>query len=318
MKKNYRKIICLLAFSYLLFMTIGYSALSTNLNVDGVAVIKGQPVLAATSSNDTSAFRSSTYKTKIKTITLEDKINVPDDAVEFWDVSAMQDGRVMAYVITNPDDSTKYDLYIQGDGSLYANQNSSYLFYGMSAVQTINNLKILNTSNVIDMHYMFNSMSSLTSLDLSNFDTSKVTNMSCMFENMSSLMSLSITNFNTSNVTDMHYMFENMSSLTSLDVSNFDTSIVTNMSCMFGHMDKLTGLDLSNFDTSKVTDMSLMFFRTDSGTLSIILNKTQFNSSVSTFNMFGTSPTYTITVNSEADKTLIDGLGYSNVTAIVG
>ena len=38
----------------------------------------------------------------------------------------------------------------------------------------------------------------------------------------------------------------------------------------------------------------------------------------STSSMFGTSPTYTITVNSEVDKTLIDGLGYSNVTAIVG
>ena len=225
MKKNYRKLICLLAFAYLFFMTIGYSALSTNLNVDGVAVIKGQPVavLAATSSNDTSAFRSSTYEKKIKTITLEDKINVPDDAVESWDVSATQDGRVMAYVVTNPDDSTKYDLYIQGDGSLYANQNSSYLFYGMRAVQTINNLNVLNTSNVTNMSFMFVDLSNLTNLDLSNFDTSKVTNMYQMFSNMSKLTSLDLSNFDTSNVTDMNGMFFGCSSLINLDLSNFDT-----------------------------------------------------------------------------------------------
>ena len=87
---------------------------------------------------------------------------------------------------------------------------------------------------------------------------------------------------------------------------------------MFFGMSKLTSLDLSKFDTLRVTNMTYMFNRTDSGTLSIILNKTPFNSSVRTSNMFGKSPTYTITVNSEADKTLIDKLGYSNVTAIVG
>ena len=265
MKKNYRKLICLLAFAYLFFMTIGYSALSTNLNVDGVAVIKGQPVavLAATSSNDTSAFRSSTYEKKIKTITLEDKINVPDDAVESWDVSASQDGRVMAYVVTNSADSTMYDLYIQGDGSLYANENSSCLFYYMSAVQEIKNLNVLNTSKVTDMSDMFNGMKNLTSLDLSNFDTSNVTDMSGMFSQMNSLTSLDLSNFDTSNVTNMSYMFVclfGMSSLTSLDLSSFDTSNVTDMRYMFNRLSSLTSLDVSDFDTSKVTDMDSMFW----------------------------------------------------------
>ena len=50
-------------------------------------------------------------------------------------------------------------------------------------------------------------MSSLISLDLSNFDTSQVINMNNMFTVCSSLISLNLSNFDTSKVTDMDYMF---------------------------------------------------------------------------------------------------------------
>ena len=49
------------------------------------------------------------------------------------------------------------------------------------------NLSNFNTKNVIDMGYMFNGCSSLTSIDLSSFNTNNVTNMSCMFRGCSSL-----------------------------------------------------------------------------------------------------------------------------------
>ena len=106
---------------------------------------------------------------------------------------------------------------------------------------------------------MFYNMSSLTTLDLSNFDTSKVTNMERMFNNMTNLTTLNLSNFDTSQVTNMSNMFYNMSSLTTLDLSNFDTSKVIIMNGMFSGMRNLTILDLSNFDTSKVTDMHDMF-----------------------------------------------------------
>ena len=44
-----------------------------------------------------------------------------------------------------------------------------------------------NTSNVTDMHYMFEGCSSLTSLNLSSFDMSKVTNTDSMLANCSGL-----------------------------------------------------------------------------------------------------------------------------------
>ena len=84
--------------------------------------------------------------------------------------------------------------------------------------------------------------------------------MSSMFEHMSSLTTLNLSNFDTSRVTYMFSMFEGMSNLTILDLSNFDTSKVTNMSRMFYNMRNLTTLDLSNFDTSNVTDMESMFY----------------------------------------------------------
>ena len=54
---------------------------------------------------------------------------------------------------------------------------TSISFGNKSNIKSIKKLKGLDTSNVTDMNSMFRSLSSLTSLDLSNFDTSKVTSM---------------------------------------------------------------------------------------------------------------------------------------------
>lgn len=49
-------------------------------------------------------------------------------------------------------------------------------------METINNLKYLNTSEVVSMKSMFESCKYLKSLDLSSFDTKNVEDMSCMFK----------------------------------------------------------------------------------------------------------------------------------------
>ena len=235
-------------------------------------------ILKATTQSDTTAFRSSTYKTKIKTITFEDKINVPSDATESWDIG-VNAGKVMAYVIPNETDSTYYDLYIQSDGQLYANEDMSNWFYDFYYVDVINGLETLDTSSVINMQGMFwntGTYSAVFTLDVSNFDTSKVTNMICMFcfskslagDNNNPNFKLDVSEIDTSNVTDMSSMFSGTGYYNpnfTLDVSNFDTSKVTNMSNMFngtGYNSTIFTLDVSNFDTSKVTNMSNMFWGT--------------------------------------------------------
>ena len=236
----------------------------------------------------TNGYSGTLWNNKEDTVTkivFQDSINKIDGESDSWDISSAKNKTVMARLVPNTDDTTTNTLYIQGNGGVTANYNSEYLFFRFSKLTEIENLNLLDTSNVISMNQMFGSCSSLTSLDVSKFDTSqvtnmldmfsgcrcltsldvskfdtsKVTNMSSMFYNCSSLTSLDVSNFDTSKVTSMNYMFYDCSSLTSLDVSNFDTSEVTNMIGMFAYCSGLTSLDVSKFDTSKVTDMSWMF-----------------------------------------------------------
>ena len=192
-------------------------------------------------------------------IVFQDSINKIEGESKSWDISSAKNKTVMARLVPNTDDTTTNTLYIQGNGGVTANYDSSDLFYNFSKLTEIENINLLDTSNVTNMNHMFFLCSKLTSLDVSNFDTSNVTNMSFMFNQCNKLATLNVSNFDTSKVTDMSYMFTECSSLTELDVSKFDTSKVTNMSSMFTSCSSLTSLDLSNFDTSKVTNMSYMF-----------------------------------------------------------
>ena len=141
----------------------------------------------------------------------------------------------------------------------YAPTSLYGFFRGLTKLETIKDLKYLNTEQVTNMSYMFSDCSTLSSLDLSNFNTAIVTNMSYMFSDCSTLSSLDLSNFNTAIVTNMSYMFSDCSTLSSLDLSNFNTAIVTNMSYMFFNCANLSSLDLSNFNTAIVSDMSVMF-----------------------------------------------------------
>ena len=198
----------------------------------------------------------------ISTITFVNNTNIPTTAEGNWDVSYTSgDGDVIAWVIPNTTDSTKYDLYIGTDSeTVQAPGNSYNLFGDYKECTEINNLTMLDTSKVTDMYMMFSNCSNLTSLDVSKFNTSKVTDMGGMFNSCSSLINLDVSKFDTSKVTDMGSMFYNCSNLTELNVSNFDTTNVTNMSWMFSNCSNLTSLDLSSFNTSKVTNMRYVFY----------------------------------------------------------
>ena len=132
-------------------------------------------------------------------------------------------------------------------------------FYGCRNMVSISGIQYLKTDNVTDMSRMFDSCSSLTSLDVSGFNTENVTHMYDMFYMCSSLTSIDVSHFNTSNVKRMSWMFNGCKNLTSLDVSNFKTDNVTDMNSMFLGCSGLTSLDLSVFNTANVTDMYAMF-----------------------------------------------------------
>ena len=166
-------------------------------------------------------------------IVFQDSINKIEGESESWDISSAKNKTVMARLVPNTDDTTTNTLYIQGNGGVIANYNSSDLFCNFRKLTEIENINLLDTSEVTNMNSMFSNCSRLTSLDLSDFDTSQVT--------------------------DMNYMFNSCSSLTSLDVSNFDTSKVTSMDSMFSGCSKLTSLDFKNATFDKVTNYTGMF-----------------------------------------------------------
>ena len=137
--------------------------------------------------------------------------------------------------------------------------NMGFMFNSCKVLTSLN-LSNFNTEKVTDMQRMFGECWDLTSLDLSNFNTEKVTNMRHMFFNCSDLTSLNLSNFNTEKVMYMSNMFYNCNKLTSLDLTSFNTAEVTKMDNMFNGCSALTSLDLSNFNTAKVTDMNYMFY----------------------------------------------------------
>ena len=320
-KKKQKKIIIISFLCLMLFLCVGYAAFSTNLSITAKGNIKEKSrIIKAWNYTDQTDFHSDFYKQNIVSVTFLDNNNIPSNKVESWNISEdKENGGVLAWVIPNNNDNTKYDLYIGAKDGVIANIDSSNIFYNFINLETVNfnnnydtsntnsmlnffkwcyklkniDIENLNTSQVTDMSLMFYFCESLTELDLSNFITDKVTNMSYMFEGCSSLKTLNISSFNTSNVTDMSNMFKACKSLIDLNVSNFNTSKVTNMNNMF-HSLSLSTLDISNFDTRKVTQMYSMFqYSTNLKTIYVGSNWTTEN--VQTYLMFDNCGTNSVT-----------------------
>ena len=238
---------------------------------------KEDAIFRRTSATDTFAYKDPTYAKKIRTITFNSTFSDTTGAVKVWDIG-VEPGTLQAYIKNSPTYSGYYDLYIEGKDKIYTNSDSSYFFYTLSEVEEINNIDVLDTSYTRDMNHMFavdTYSSRLKNLDLRSFDTSNVVNMSYMFEGRRFLETLDVSSFDTRNVTDMSGMFYSNYKLTTLNISNFNTSKVVNMSNMFRNCSGLTSLNLSNFDTQNVTNMRGMF----SGLMLTTLDLSKFNTS---------------------------------------
>ena len=126
-------------------------------------------------------------------------------------------------------------------------------FYGMQNLQSITGISNLNTSEVTNMAFMFQTCTQLTSLDLSHFNTSKVTDMSGMFSNSTGLTSLDLSSFNTSRVTTMRNMFSSCSNLRTIYVGNgWSTAAVTYSTNMFNGCTSLVGGQGTTYDADHV------------------------------------------------------------------
>ena len=130
-------------------------------------------------------------------------------------------------------------LYIASTCSdkIFANEDSSFMFFNCRNLTSIQGLQYLDTSNVKDMSYMFSNCVSLTNLDLSSFNTHLVKTMAYMFDGCESLKEVNLEGVNTLRVTNMTHMFANCKNLEMVECE-FDMRSVKDSDNMFANCPK--------------------------------------------------------------------------------
>lgn len=196
-------------------------------------------------------FGSSFSKESIASIKfLKSLTGAPKDA---WDVSEAKDRSVLAWV-EPVGNYAMYDLFIAGEGGVWAPEDCSYLFAYYRWMTSLDFNKAFFVSGCRTMRGMFYRDEFLTELDFSGWDTTSVRDMSEMFCSCSSLKKFDFCKLNTSSVTDMSFMFSRFGGTDTLDLSSLDTSSVKDMSNMFFQSWNLRNLNLSGFNTSSVNN----------------------------------------------------------------
>ena len=151
------------------------------------------------------------------------------------------------------------------DITMHTGSDASYLFSGLTALQDITGLTLLNTGKCTNMAGMFSSCSALTSVDLSNFETDKVTDMSLMFAYLRAMTTLDLSSFRTDNVRGMGGMFRGTSesvhnSLTSITFGeHFNIPNNKSFAYTFAFTNLSGALDLSMFRCTNLQDLEYMF-----------------------------------------------------------
>ena len=162
-----------------------------------------------------------------------DSITSGVDINDYFDLTKKTSGTFNTYIKQIP----------MIDTSGYTSINSMFVDYSLTTIPQ------LNTSNVTDMSYMFNSCPSL--ITIPQLDTSKVTNTNRMFYNCYSLTT--IPQLDTSKVTNIERIFYNCYSLTNLGgFTNLGQAYSTTQSANYG------GYTLTLSSSTKITHDSLM------------------------------------------------------------
>ena len=139
-----------------------------------------------------------------------------------------------------------------------------------SSLKQIIGLETINTSNVIDMSWMFGLSTNLITLDVSNFDTSKVTNMHGMFEGCNNLKTIYANdNFDTTNVTESGDMFYGCRTLVGGEGTIYDESHVNHE---YARVDKE---DSPGYFTNKNSKTATIYYNSNNtlGELSVSIKK---------------------------------------------
>ena len=168
-------------------------------------------------------------------------------------------------IYMNWDNTTKTITVSTTSNILYTGTNCAHMFANLTALEDIQGLTLLNTSNCVDMGEMFMSCRSLTSLDLSNFNTENVRLMGGMFRDLKAMTTLDLSSFRTDNVISVGAMFRgesasNKNSLRSINFGeHFQLPNNDGFAFTFAYTNLSGALDLSMFECSAMSDLEYMF-----------------------------------------------------------
>ena len=164
--------------------------------------------------------------------------------------------------------NSEIKMIIQGEGEINILNNAFYydpsdvLVNGESKseckktcefVDDLNNVTIKFDSKITSCENMFDGMTNIIEIDLSNFDASNVINMNGMFKYCINLKKITFGDINTSLVENMNELFYNCINLTIIDRLDFDTISVKTMIRMFRNCESLLSIN-AEFNPQNVED----------------------------------------------------------------
>lgn len=198
---------------------------------------------------------------------------------DYIDISSSKDSSTVLQVLENSVEwASKHEQFL-------LNEDASYMFAG-TRFTTINTSGF-DTSNTLNMSYMFYNMENLSSINVSDFDMKWCKDVSYMLAGLD-LTTIDVSGWNTRNIESVAGLFSGDSSLTEVvGINTVTTRKITNMSKMFYGCSGLRSLNLSGFNTENVIRFDMMFSGTNCSVsygekfvpISIITSVMMFNQS---------------------------------------
>ena len=179
-----------------------------------------------------------------------------DSATIKADLTANNEGRVLAWLEENQFDNTKYNLIVASNGDTYLTDVDNMFAYWKADKITFNNI---NTSRLTSMFDMFYEMTNLKEIDISSFDTSNVINMYALFSNNTSLETVKMSNLDLRNAENLKALFKGDVKLSTLMIDNIKVRDVIDMSEMFYNCSSLTSVDLHGLGGNSLEEIWQIF-----------------------------------------------------------
>lgn len=173
--------------------------------------------------------------------------------------------------------------------SFYNEANISNMFRGYTGAN-IYNLSETTLNTVPDWSHLFDGINA-RSVDLSNIDTSNVINMSYMFNGTYNINWNGFQNLNMSNVVNTSYMFNTSShNFGNFILLNYDMQNVVNASRMFNYMRIWNAplVQIDNFELTNAENVIAMFDNMSFyNTTNLDLSGVKFYKEINAYSMFG-------------------------------